>query len=65
MKETQLTYRNIIEDVPMQRQHSRRHHQRIDLDPPEVGLLFLGEPGYISGTSVASQFRKLFVDLIN
>jgi hypothetical protein len=35
------------------------------LDPPEVGILFLGEPGYISGTSVASQSRKLFVDLIN
>ena len=49
----------------MKGQHSRRHQQRIDLDPPEVGILYLGEPGFISGTSTASQFRKLFVDLIN
>jgi len=49
----------------VQGQHSGRHHLRFDLNPPEVGVLYLEEPCYITGTFVATRFRNLFVDLIN
>ncbi|MGD2099137.1 MAG: protein kinase [Desulfobacterales bacterium] len=44
---------------------SRRSSQRIDLDPPEVGILFLEEAGYVPRTRLAPSPKKLFVDLIN
>ncbi|MDJ0985253.1 MAG: protein kinase [Desulfobacterales bacterium] len=49
----------------MDQNTSRRRSQRIDLDPPEVGILFLEEAGYVSGTTLAPPPKKLFVDLIN
>ena len=49
----------------MSAQLSRRRDQRIDLDPPEVGILFLEESGYVPGTRLAPSPKKLFVDLIN
>ena len=49
----------------MNEQISRRRSQRADLNPPEVGILFLEETGYISGTNLAPPSRKIFVDLMN
>ena len=49
----------------MNKQISRRRSQRIDLDPPEIGILFLEEDGYVSGTNPTPPRRKLFIDLIN
>jgi CRP-like cAMP-binding protein len=46
-------------------QLSRRRSQRIDLDPPEVGILFLEEAGYVPGTTLAPAPQKIFVDLLN
>lgn len=46
-------------------QTSRRRSQRIDLDPPEVGILFLEEAGYVPGTTLAPPPQKIFVDLLN
>ena len=44
---------------------TRRRNHRIDLDPPEVGILFLEEAGYVSGTTLAPPPKKIFVDLMN
>ena len=49
----------------MNEQISRRRSPRIGLDPPEVGILFIEEAGYVSGTNLAPSPRKLFVDLMN
>ena len=49
----------------MDQKTSRRRSQRIDLEPPEVGILFMEEAGYVSGTALASPPQKLFVDLVN
>ena len=49
----------------MNKQITRRRSQRIDLDPPEIGILFLEEDGYVSGTNLTPPPRKLFIDLIN
>ena len=49
----------------MNQQTSRRRSQRIDLDPPEVGILFLEEDDYVSGTNRVPPPRKLFIDLMN
>jgi len=46
-------------------QQSRRHSPRTFLDPPEVGILFLEEAGYVPGTVLARPPKKLFVDLMN
>jgi tRNA A-37 threonylcarbamoyl transferase component Bud32 len=45
--------------------HSRRRSRRIDLEPPEVGILLLDGAGYVPGTALASSPKKLFVDLLN
>ena len=37
----------------------------MDIDPPEVGILYLEEAGYVSGTNPAPTPKKLFVDIIN
>ncbi|MBW2442604.1 MAG: protein kinase [Deltaproteobacteria bacterium] len=44
---------------------SRRRSQRTDLNPPEVGVLFVKETGHVSGTTLAPPPRKIFVDLMN
>ncbi|MBT8363702.1 MAG: protein kinase [Deltaproteobacteria bacterium] len=49
----------------MNERNSHRRSDRMDLDPPEVGILYLEEAGYIPGTNLAPQPKKLFVDLIN
>ena len=49
----------------MNKQTSRRRSQRIDLDPPEVGILFLKEDGYVSETNATLTSRQLFVDMMN
>ncbi|MGD9078854.1 MAG: protein kinase [Desulfobacterales bacterium] len=46
-------------------QKSRRRSQRIDLDPPDVGILFLEEGANVLGTNPTRLPKKLFVDLIN
>ena len=43
----------------------QRCSQKIDLDPPEIGVLFLEEAGYVPETASAPAPKKLFVDLIN
>ena len=43
----------------------QRCSQRIDLDPPEVGILLVEETGYVPGTTLAPPPKKLFVDLMN
>jgi len=49
----------------MKVQNSRRRSDRISLNPPQVGILYLEDAGYVSGTTYFSPQRKLFVDLIN
>ena len=49
----------------MNKQTSRRRNQRIELDPPEVGILFLKEDGYVLGTNPTPPPRQLFIDLTN
>jgi tRNA A-37 threonylcarbamoyl transferase component Bud32 len=49
----------------MTEQTSRRRSQRIDLDPPEVGILFLEETGHVYGKTLTSPPKKLFVDMLN
>ena len=49
----------------MSKQTSRRRNQRIELDPPEVGILFLKEDGYVPGTNPTPPPRQLFIDLVN
>ena len=49
----------------MSGQYSPRCSDRLNLDPPEVGILYLEETGYVSGTTLAHPPRKLFVDLMN
>ena len=50
---------------PMSERNSKRRSDRIDLEPPEIGILFLEETGYVSGTTLAPPPRKIFVDLMN
>lgn len=49
----------------MEAPNSRRRSNRMDLNPPEVGILYREEAGYVSGTTLAPPPKKLFVDLIN
>jgi len=49
----------------MSEHDSRRRCQRTNLDPPEVGILFLEEASYVSGTNLAPTPSQLFVDLMN
>ncbi len=49
----------------MNENDTRRRSHRIDLDPPEVGILFLEEAGYVPGTTLAPPPKKIFVDLMN
>ena len=49
----------------MSDRNSQRRNYRMNLDPPEVGILYLAEAGDVSGTNPAPAPKKLFVDLIN
>ena len=49
----------------MDEQNSRRSTQRIDLDPPEVGIIFLEEADHVYGTTLALPPKNLFVDMMN
>ena len=45
--------------------HYRKDNQRIEMNPPEVGILLMRKFGNISVASPGSLLKKLFVDLIN
>lgn len=45
--------------------NSHRRIQRIDLNPPEVGILILEDVGHVYGTTLAPSPLKLFVDMMN
>ena len=45
--------------------NSRRGNQRIDLNPPEVGMLLLEDVSHVYGTNLVPWARKLFVDMTN
>ena len=49
----------------MSEPNSRRRIQRIDLNPPEVGILILEDVGHVYGTTLAPSPWKLFVDMMN
>ncbi|MGD8974908.1 MAG: protein kinase [Desulfobacterales bacterium] len=49
----------------MSKHNSRRRSDRMDLDPPEVGVVYLEEARHASGTNPAPPPNKLFVDLMN
>jgi hypothetical protein len=49
----------------MSEPNSRRRNQRIDLNPPEVGILLLEDAGHVYGTSLVPLPRKLFIDMMN
>jgi hypothetical protein len=49
----------------MNKQTSRRRNPRIELDPPEVGILFLKEDGDVLGATPTPPPRQLFIDLTN
>jgi tRNA A-37 threonylcarbamoyl transferase component Bud32 len=49
----------------MSEPNSRRHNQRIDLNPPEVGILLLEDAGHVYGTTLVPSPRKLFIDMMN
>ena len=49
----------------MEALHSQRRYRRIDLEPPEIGILISENTGYVFGTSIAPQPQKLFVDIMN
>ena len=49
----------------MNERNCQRRSDRFILVPPEVGLLYLEEADYVSGTNSAPPPKKLFVDQIN
>ncbi len=49
----------------MSEPNSRRRIQRIDLNPPEVGILIMEDVGHVYGTTLAPSPWKLFVDMMN
>jgi hypothetical protein len=56
---------NYAKENPMKEQNSRRRGQRIDLNPPEVAILYLEDSGDAFGKNLASDPRTLFVNLMN
>lgn len=49
----------------MSKRNFQRRSDRSNIDPPEVGIIYLEEAGDVSETNPPSPPKKLFVDLIN
>ncbi len=49
----------------MKTQHNRRRWIREVLNPPEIGILYTGNKGFVPGIHATKQPEVLFVDLLN
>ena len=49
----------------MEIQHDRRRWLREVLNPPEIGILYTGNQGFVPGIHVTKQPTALYVDLLN
>ncbi len=49
----------------MEIQHDRRRWLREVLNPPEIGILYTGNQGFVPGIHVTKQPAALYVDLLN
>jgi len=58
-------YKRIVQPVAMEITHNRRRWIREVLNPPEIGVLYTGNQGFLPGASASRQPSLLFVDLLN